>query len=87
MNMYFELLQSSDGGRSLPDIKPKIAADESVEKSRNWKLTEISEPSQCRSLRLPDNLAAMRVCLSFRFDDLMAFTIHGLVKFSHVMRM
>lgn len=49
----------SSDSRSL-DIKPKIA-DESVDKSRMWKLTEINEPSQCRSLRLPDNLTAMRV--------------------------
>ncbi|KAJ8753195.1 hypothetical protein K2173_017783 [Erythroxylum novogranatense] len=47
-------------GRGLVDVKPRIA-DESVEKSRIWKLTEINEPSQCRSLKLPDNLTAMRV--------------------------
>ncbi|XWS72950.1 hypothetical protein CRYUN_Cryun02cG0083500 [Craigia yunnanensis] len=47
-------------GRSLADVKPRIA-DESVEKSRIWKLTEINEPSQCRSSRLPDSLTAMRV--------------------------
>ncbi|KAF5945849.1 hypothetical protein HYC85_016077 [Camellia sinensis] len=46
--------------RSLVDIKPRIA-DESVEKSRIWKLTEINEPSQCRSLRLPDNMTATKV--------------------------
>ncbi|KAJ9163078.1 hypothetical protein P3X46_022790 [Hevea brasiliensis] len=46
--------------RSLVDVKPRIA-DEPVEASRTWKLTEINEPSQCRSLRLPDNLTAMRV--------------------------
>ncbi|XP_059635124.1 topless-related protein 4-like isoform X1 [Cornus florida] len=46
--------------RSLADVKPRIA-DEAVDKSRIWKLTEINEPSQCRSLRLPDNLTAMRV--------------------------
>ncbi|GMY35822.1 topless-related protein 4-like [Fagus crenata] len=45
--------------RSL-DVKPRIA-DESVEKSRIWKLTEVNESSQCRSLRLPDTLTAMRV--------------------------
>ncbi|XP_044471816.1 topless-related protein 4-like [Mangifera indica] len=50
----------SSDSRSLTDVKPKIA-DESVEKSRIWKLTEINEQSQCRSLRLPDNLTAMRV--------------------------
>ncbi|XVF48064.1 hypothetical protein PTKIN_Ptkin03bG0160700 [Pterospermum kingtungense] len=47
-------------GRSLADVKPRIA-DESAEKSRIWKLTEINEPSQCRSLKLPDSLTAMRV--------------------------
>ncbi|XP_031271901.1 topless-related protein 4-like [Pistacia vera] len=50
----------SSDNRSLADVKPKIA-DESMEKSRIWKLTEINEQSQCRSLRLPDNLTAMRV--------------------------
>ncbi|XP_030954605.1 topless-related protein 4-like [Quercus lobata] len=49
----------NNDSRSL-DIKPRIA-DESVDKSRIWKLTEINEQSQCRSLRLPDNLTAMRV--------------------------
>ncbi|XWS70724.1 hypothetical protein CRYUN_Cryun03dG0072000 [Craigia yunnanensis] len=47
-------------GRSLADVKPRIA-DESLDKSRIWKLTEINEPSQCRSSRLPDSLMAMRV--------------------------
>ncbi|CAN6540784.1 unnamed protein product [Malus baccata var. baccata] len=50
----------NNDNRSLVDVKPRIA-DESVEKSRIWKLTEISEQSQCRSLRLPDSLTAMRV--------------------------
>jgi hypothetical protein len=59
----FEFLQNSDS-RSLVDVKPKIQ-DESVEKSRIWKLTEINEPSQCRSLRLPDSLTSMRVWFTF----------------------
>ncbi|XP_076957021.1 topless-related protein 4-like isoform X2 [Bidens hawaiensis] len=48
--------------RSLVDVKPRIR-DESMEKSRIWKLTEITEPSQCRSLRLPDTTtsSAMRI--------------------------
>ncbi|KAK6941684.1 WD40 repeat [Dillenia turbinata] len=46
--------------RILADVKPRIT-DESGEKSRIWKLTEINEPAQCRSLRLPDNLSATRV--------------------------
>ncbi|XP_075509796.1 topless-related protein 4-like isoform X1 [Primulina tabacum] len=40
--------------------KPRIA-DESAEKSRIWKMAEVNEPSQCRSLRLPDNLASAKV--------------------------
>lgn len=55
--------QNSDN-RSLVDVKPRIP-DDSGEKSRIWKLTEINEPSQCRSLRLPDNLTAMRVHIYF----------------------
>ncbi|KAI4344161.1 hypothetical protein L6164_011423 [Bauhinia variegata] len=46
--------------RSLADVKPRIA-DEAVDKSRIWKLTEINEQSQCRSLRLPDNLSMAKV--------------------------
>ncbi|XP_052199357.1 topless-related protein 4-like isoform X2 [Diospyros lotus] len=46
--------------RSLVDVKPRIT-EESADKSRIWKLTEINEPSQCRSLRLPDNLAPTKV--------------------------
>ncbi|XP_052181258.1 topless-related protein 4-like isoform X3 [Diospyros lotus] len=49
-----------NGDRNLADVKPRIT-DESMDKSRIWKLTEINEPSQCRSLRLPDNMTAMRV--------------------------
>lgn len=55
-------MQNSDS-RSLVDVKPRIA-DESLEKSRIWKLTEINDSSQCRSLKLPDNLTAMRVNLT-----------------------
>ncbi|XP_054821523.1 topless-related protein 4-like isoform X1 [Prosopis cineraria] len=46
--------------RSLADVKPRIA-DEAVDKSRIWKLTEITELSQCRALKLPDNLSPSRV--------------------------
>ncbi|EEF35191.1 WD-repeat protein, putative [Ricinus communis] len=50
----------NNDSRILADVKPRIA-DEPTENSRIWKLTEVNEPSQCRSLRLPDNLTAMRV--------------------------
>jgi WD40 repeat protein len=46
--------------RSLADVKPRIG-DEAGEKSRIWKLTEVNEPSQCRSLKLPDNMSSKRV--------------------------
>ncbi|KAK3416925.1 hypothetical protein EUGRSUZ_H02668 [Eucalyptus grandis] len=51
------LMKNSD---SMADVKPRIA-DDSGDKSRNWKLTEINEPLQCRSIRLPDNSTATRV--------------------------
>ncbi|XP_059287766.1 topless-related protein 4-like isoform X2 [Lycium ferocissimum] len=46
--------------RNLVDARPR-AAEEPLDKSRIWKPTEINEPSQCRSLKLPDNLTASRV--------------------------
>ncbi|XP_017258948.1 topless-related protein 4 isoform X1 [Daucus carota subsp. sativus] len=46
--------------RNLSDLKPRIT-DEFVDKSRAWKVAEINEPLQCRSVRLPDNVSAMRV--------------------------
>ncbi|XVE71481.1 hypothetical protein DITRI_Ditri10aG0153700 [Diplodiscus trichospermus] len=54
------MVAMNSDGRSLADVKPRIT-DDSLEKSRIWKLTEINEPSQCRSLRLPDSLTSMRV--------------------------
>lgn len=44
----------------MPDVKPRILDDS--DKSKVWKLTEINEPSQIHSLRLPDTLLAVRVC-------------------------
>ncbi|XP_016493199.2 topless-related protein 4 isoform X2 [Nicotiana tabacum] len=46
--------------RNLADVRPR-AAEETVDKSRIWKPTEINEPSQCRSLKLPDSLTATRI--------------------------
>lgn len=54
--------------RNLADVKPRIA-DESADKSRVWKITEINEPSHCRSLRLPDSLTAMKVALSLSLSQ------------------
>ncbi|KAJ3695527.1 hypothetical protein LUZ60_000904 [Juncus effusus] len=47
--------------RNMVDVKPRITADESMDKSKIWKLTEISEPAQCRSLRLMDNLRTSKI--------------------------
>ncbi|XP_038717839.1 protein TOPLESS [Tripterygium wilfordii] len=41
--------------RNLGDVKPRIT-EESNDKSKIWKLTEINEPSQCRTSKLPENL-------------------------------
>ncbi|XP_020110351.1 protein TPR3 isoform X1 [Ananas comosus] len=46
--------------RNLVDVKPRIT-DESMDKSKIWKLTEINEPTQCRSLRLADNLRTSKI--------------------------
>nr|XP_043619034.1 topless-related protein 4-like isoform X2 [Erigeron canadensis] len=46
--------------RNLLD-RPRTG-EENIDKSRIWKVAELSEPSQCRSSRLPDSTAsAMRV--------------------------
>lgn len=42
-------------------MKPRISDE--LEKSKIWKLTEISEPGQLRTLKLPDNSLPVRVCL------------------------
>ncbi|CAL9194584.1 protein TPR3-like [Musa acuminata AAA Group] len=47
-------------GRNLVDVKPRIT-DELMDKSKIWKLTEINEPTQCRSLRLMDNLRTSKI--------------------------
>ncbi|MFS7895927.1 putative transcription factor WD40-like family [Helianthus anomalus] len=51
------MIAMNGDNRSLVDVKPRVG-DESIEKSRIWKLTEITEPSQCRSLRLPDTTSS-----------------------------
>ncbi|KAI3803008.1 hypothetical protein L1987_31156 [Smallanthus sonchifolius] len=58
------MIAMNGDSRSLVDVKSRVG-DESMEKSRIWKLTEITEPSQCRSLRLPDTTTSstMRVDL------------------------
>ncbi|XP_073010395.1 protein TPR3 [Typha latifolia] len=46
--------------RNSVDVKPRIT-DESMDKARIWKLTEITEATQCRSLRLVDNLRTSKI--------------------------
>ena len=46
--------------RNLVDVKPRIT-EELADKSKIWKLTEINEPAQCRSLRLMDNMRTSKV--------------------------
>ena len=58
-----KLIASFQNGdsRNLGDVKPRIT-EESNDKSKIWKLTEISEPSQCRSMKLPENVRVTKVC-------------------------
>ncbi|XP_059644318.1 protein TOPLESS isoform X2 [Cornus florida] len=46
--------------RNMGDVKPRIT-EESNDKSKIWKLTEISEPSQCRTLKLPENSRVTKI--------------------------
>ncbi|KAJ7951940.1 Protein TOPLESS [Quillaja saponaria] len=46
--------------RNLGDVKPRIP-EESNDKSKIWKITEINEPSQCRSQKLPENLRVNKI--------------------------
>ncbi|KAK1576560.1 hypothetical protein Q3G72_014955 [Acer saccharum] len=46
--------------RSLGDVKPRMT-EESNDKLKIWKLTEINESSQCRSLKLPEILRATKI--------------------------
>ncbi|KAL3528878.1 hypothetical protein ACH5RR_008200 [Cinchona calisaya] len=44
---------------SLPDVKPRISNE--LDKSKIWRLSEINEPSQLRTLQLPDSMLAVRI--------------------------
>ncbi|KAK1324085.1 Topless-related protein 1 [Acorus calamus] len=46
--------------RNLGDVKPRIT-EEPLDKSKIWKLTEINEPAQLRSLRLMDNMRPSKI--------------------------
>ncbi|KAL0354810.1 UNVERIFIED_CONTAM: Topless-related protein 4 [Sesamum radiatum] len=55
----FGMPEENGDGRNLPDAKTRLSDE--LEKSKIWKLTEISEQSQLRSLRLPDSLLSVRI--------------------------
>ncbi|XP_048233740.1 topless-related protein 1 isoform X3 [Ricinus communis] len=55
-----EAVTKNGDARNMGDVKPRIT-EESNDKSKIWKLTEINEPTQCRSLRLPDNLRVNKI--------------------------
>ncbi|KAH9313101.1 hypothetical protein KI387_028136 [Taxus chinensis] len=46
--------------RSVGEVKIRVT-EEVIEKNKTWKLTEITEPGQCRSQKLPDNLPTSKV--------------------------
>lgn len=62
LTMSKTTFQNGDN-RSLQDAKPRVSDE--LEKSKIWKLTEISEPAQVRSSRLPDSLLSVRVSIWF----------------------
>ncbi|OIW03867.1 hypothetical protein TanjilG_30143 [Lupinus angustifolius] len=55
-----EAMAKNGDARTLADVKPRIS-EESNDKSKIWKLTEINEPSQCRSLKLPENVRVTKI--------------------------
>lgn len=57
--IFWKNEQNGDS-RSLVDVKPRIA-DESLDKSKIWKLMEITESTQCRSIKLADNMRTSKV--------------------------
>ncbi|KAH8952549.1 hypothetical protein BDL97_09G090800 [Sphagnum fallax] len=48
-----------EGNRTV-DTKPRMP-DDVIERTKTWKLTEITDSSQCRSIRLPDTLPLNKV--------------------------
>ncbi|KAL5699411.1 hypothetical protein ACHQM5_030320 [Ranunculus cassubicifolius] len=46
--------------RNLADVKPRLT-EEANDKSKIWKLTEINESAQCRTLRLPDSIRSSKI--------------------------
>ncbi|XP_058728883.1 topless-related protein 1-like isoform X2 [Vicia villosa] len=46
--------------RNMGDVKPRIS-EESNDKSKIWKLTEINEPSHCKSMKLPENVRVNKI--------------------------
>ncbi|GMH17690.1 hypothetical protein Nepgr_019531 [Nepenthes gracilis] len=46
--------------RTLGDVIPRIT-EETNDKSKIWKLSEINEPSHCRTLRLPENARVTKI--------------------------
>nr|XP_016471651.1 PREDICTED: protein TPR2-like isoform X2 [Nicotiana tabacum] len=43
----------------VPDVKPRIA--ESIDKTKSWKVSDIADSSQLKTLKLPDPLSASKV--------------------------
>jgi len=64
----------------MGDVKPRIS-EEANDKSKIWKLTEINEPSHCRSLKLPENVRVNKVCYLIQ-----NYQLHSYGNFSHQIR-
>ncbi|EMS49891.1 Topless-related protein 1 [Triticum urartu] len=55
-----ETVTKNGDNRSMVDVKPRIA-DESMDKSKVWKLMEITDTAQCRSLKLGDSIRTAKI--------------------------
>jgi hypothetical protein len=57
-------VQSGIEGNRTVDTKPRMP-DDVIERTKTWKLTEITDSNQCRSIRLPDTLPLNKVSCTF----------------------
>jgi hypothetical protein len=68
------------------DVKP-IIADESLDKSKVWKLMEITESTQCRSIKLADNnnMRPSKVALCLSSSPLVICRLYNSISFIFTM--
>lgn len=54
-------------GSRVADVKPRIL--DTTEKSKSWKFPDISDPSQLKTLKLPDPMTPSKVCHVYHMSN------------------